>query len=62
MKKKRNKKIPAHKQKVTKLHPDIVSVPIPHVKTEEGSWHEAYLDVSLYTGMLATGNCNDDSV
>ena len=53
MKKKRNEKIPAHKQKVTQPHPYIASVPRPHVKTEEGSGHQAYLDVSLYTGMLA---------
>ena len=31
----------------------LVSVPRPHVKTEEGSGHQAYLDVSPYAGMLA---------
>ena len=50
--KKKRKKIPAYKQKVTQSHP-YISVPRPHVKTEEGSGHQAYLDVSLYTGMLA---------
>ena len=29
------------------------SVPRPHLKTEEGSGHQAYPDVSPYAGMLA---------
>ena len=31
----------------------LVSVPRPHVKTSEGSGHQAYPDVSPYAGMLA---------